>query len=349
MMNQWRDFLTTYQAQTDEQGRLSFPAPGTQPACRLFDLSHLGLIAVRGADARTFLQGQLTNDIREVSETYSQLSSHCSQKGRMLAIFRIFQRGDTLYLQTQAERVPHLLKRLGMFVLRSKVTLEDASETLIRIGLAGDCAVDLLAASTLEAPARPNDLRTSGDLTVIRLPGATPRFEILGPFEAVSALWRSLAESAAPVNEADWRLLDIQAGLPSVYDTTAEAFVPQMTNLHLIEGVSFHKGCYTGQEVVARMQFLGKLKRRMYVAELETDTPPQPGDELYSSASTSRQTDGRVVDAAPLTEGRYALLAVTEIAAADAHDVRLGEQGPRLELSDPPYGFQLPEAEQENA
>lgn len=340
MTNEWLHFLTGYQAQVDAEGNLSFPEPNRDAPCQLFDLSHLGLISAAGDDTRTFLQGQLTNDVREVSETYSQLSAHCSQKGRMLALFRVFRRGDAIYLQTPAERIPESLKRLRMFVLRSKVTLSDVGDALIRVGLAGECATALLAAQGFTAPARGNDVATTGDVTLIRIPGPTPRFELLAPLAAMTDLWTKLAEQATPASTDAWRLLDIQAGLPSVYDTTADAFVPQMANLHLVEGVSFHKGCYTGQEVVARMQFLGKLKRRMYLAEAETQTPPRPGDALYSAASQSRQVDGRVVEAAPLAAGRYALLIVTEIAAAETGDVRLGEDGPTLvNLQAPPYGF----------
>jgi tRNA-modifying protein YgfZ len=162
---------------------------------------------------------------------------------------------------------------------------------------------------------------------------------MLGPFAPLRELWEALAPQAAPANAADWTRLDIQAGLPNVYDRTVETFVPQMLNLQLIDGVSFNKGCYTGQEVVARMQFLGKLKRRMYLAEVERDTPPQPGEELFTTSSASQQTDGWVVDACPLGDGRHALLVVTEIAAVDAGEIRLGADGPVLSLREPPYGF----------
>lgn len=344
MMTEWRKFLTTQDALVDAQGHITFPEPQSPSACRIFDLSHLGLISVSGADAKTLLQGQLTSDLRELSETSSQIGGLCSQKGRMLALLRIFQLGDTLYLQTPAERLTKVLERLRIFVLRSKVSLEDASDTLIRIGLAGARASGLLTDQGLTPPEHDNGLAICGDLALMRLPGPVARFEILGPLAAMTDLWTALSQEAAPANTPDWTLLDIQAGLPNIYDTTAEAFIPQMTNLHLIEGVSFQKGCYTGQEVVARMQFLGKLKRRMYLTEVETATVPQPGDELFTPQSTSQQASGRVVDAAPLADGRYALLVVAEIAAVDSGEIRLGEHGPALSLREPPYGFPAAEA-----
>jgi tRNA-modifying protein YgfZ len=339
MTNQWRDFLTTRSARIDAEGQVTFPEPTTPGDCKLFDLSHLGLIAVQGADAAGFLQGQLTNDIREISATHSQFSSHCSQKGRMLAVFRVMKLGDSIYLQTAAERLPDLIKRLSIFILRSKVTISDASNDLARVGIAGDRAPVLLAELGLPTPEHDNDLATCGEVTLIRIPGARPRFEILGPIPEIARLWDTLANQAVPANTPAWTLLDIEAGLPSIYNQTAEAFVPQMTNLQLIDGVSFRKGCYTGQEVVARMQYLGKLKRRMYLAEATTATVPRPGDELFSPSSTSQQASGRVVDASPLADGRHALLVVAEISAAEHGEIRLGEEGPVLTLRNPPYGF----------
>lgn len=307
--------------------------------CVLFDLSHLGLIAVRGDDAESFLQGQLTNDIRELSAAHSQLTSHCSPKGRMLAIFRVMRLNDAIYLQLPLERLADSLKRLRLFVLRAQVTLEDASDDLVRIGIAGERAPGELEALGLRLPALEGDMAQSDGIGVLRLPGRTPRFELIGAVGSLMATWERLAARAAPGSADAWALDDIRAGLPTVYAETVDAFVPQMTNMQLIDGLSFTKGCYIGQEVVARMQYLGKLKRRMYVAEVETDAPPRVGDELHAPASTSEQASGRILDARPLGDGRYALLAVVEIEAAQSGEVRLGEKGPALRLEPPPYGF----------
>ncbi|WP_295409409.1 folate-binding protein [uncultured Thiocystis sp.] len=339
MTTQWREFLTARNAHVEENGGICFPKAAGSSDNRLFDLSHLGLIAVRGVDADAFLQGQLTNDIREVTATHTQLSGYCSQKGRLLASFRVMRIAETVYLQTPAERLPDALKRLRIFILRSKVSLDDASDELIRIGIAGARLADLLAGQGLSLPERDNACASDETLCVIRLPGAIPRCEILGPFAAIGPLWDRLAGQATPANRLDWTLLDIQAGIPNLYNQTAEVFIPQMINLQLIDGVSFHKGCYTGQEVVARMQHLGKIKRRMYLAEVDSPTLPQPGEELHAPSSTSQQTAGWVVDAAPLDDGRHALLAVVEVSAAEGGEVRLGEQGPLLSLQAPPYGF----------
>jgi hypothetical protein len=308
--------------------------------CALNDLSQFGLIRVEGEDAEQFLQGQLTNDIRQVTAEHSNLAGWCSAKGRMLANFRCFRRGEAYYLQTPAENLAAVLKRLGMYVLMSKVTLSDASDDLIRIGLSGACAESLLAGSFAQIPSTANDAVEQAELTLIRLPGAQPRFELVAPLEQAIEIWQNAESQASRMGDDFWALQEIRAGVPTIYPTTSEAFVPQMTNMQLVDGVSFTKGCYIGQEVVARMQYLGKLKRRMYLAHVASDTLPQPGDELFSQGSSSGQGTGKVVDARP-ANGGFDLLAVIETSSAETDEVCLGENGPRLQLQDLPYA--LPE------
>ncbi len=341
MNDEWQSFLAAQGARTDAEG-VSFPTTASGRD-NLFDLSHLGLIAIRGADADQFLQGQLSNDIRELTEGHSHLSCHCNPKGRMIANFRLFRREGGIYLQLPGENLSPLLKRLGMFKLRAEVDLHDASDELMRMGLAGPRAPAMLTAATGTAPQKENDVLQHNGLTIIRLPGDSTRFEILGSAQSLSQVWTDLAEQGAkPANGEQWSLLDIRAGLPTIYSSTSEVFVPQMTNMQLVDGVSFTKGCYTGQEVVARMQYLGKLKRRMYLARVEGSVSPQAGDELYAPGSESGQGAGRIVDACPSGDGGHELLAVMEIAAAETGNVRLGENGPQLHLQDLPYPFPEP-------
>jgi folate-binding protein YgfZ len=338
MNTEWQSFLQSQGAKIQADGAVFPEPPGDD--CNLYDLSHLGLIAVHGANADSFLQGQITNDVRELTESHSHLAGHCSAKGRMIASFRALRRAGVIYLQLPEENLAPLLKRLNLYKLRADVTLSDADADLARIGLAGDCAEELLAAAAGPLPKLDNEVTHHRQITIIRLPGQTIRYEVLGPPALVSELWKSLRTGGAhPANRDRWALMDIHAGLPTVYASTAEAFVPQMANMQLVDGVSFTKGCYTGQEVVARMQYLGKLKRRMYRASVQAESPPLPGDELYAGGSTSGQGAGRVVDARPSGDGRYELLAVVEISAADAGDVRLGEDGPALAFLELPYEF----------
>lgn len=339
MNSQWQTFLETRTARIDDLGNPRFPGAPADADCALCDISQLGLIAVTGDDAESFLQGQLTNDLRGISDTHTQLSSHCSPKGRMLASFRVLKLGDAICLQLPRNQLGSLMKRLRMFLLRARASLRDVSDDFVTIGLSGECAAKLLASQFVSLPERDNDATRDGQLVAIRMPGPKPRFQIIGPEAAMESVWDALSAHASILDADHWALLDIRAGIPTVYPETADAFVPQMANLQLIDGVSFTKGCYTGQEVVARMQYLGKLKRRMYLAQVVADARPNPGDELQSPASRSQKAAGRVVDARPKGNGRYELLAVLEIAAAESGEVHLGADGPRLTLAELPYDF----------
>ncbi|RTZ76186.1 MAG: folate-binding protein [Gammaproteobacteria bacterium] len=305
--------------------------------CALSSLDDTGLIRVTGEDARDFLQGQLTNDIHQVSPEQGQLSAYCTPKGRMLAIFLVFQRGEALYLQLPRERLDAVLKRLQMFVLRARVKLEDASDDLVVTGLAGGCAEEMQP-----APGESSFATLTGEeLTRIRIPGTPGRMQLVAPPATMIEQWQRWLDRAVVADADHWPLLNIRAGLPTIYDATAEAFVPQMCNLDLLHGISFTKGCYTGQEVVARMKYLGQLKRRMFIAQVETETCPAPGEALFSPSSKSAQGAGRVVDARPSPDGNGCeALVVVEITGFEAGDMRLGdENGPALALQEPPYGL----------
>jgi len=340
MNNLWKTFLESQSAQIDDAGNIHFPAAPAEADCALMELSPLGLIAVSGPEAESFLQGQVTNDVTRLTRGSSQLGSHCNPKGRILANFRAFELDGISYLQLPRTQVTALLQRLRMYLLRTRATIEDASDRFVAIAIAGDCAPSLLASHMGPIPKKGNETTRKHDLIALRIPGPRPRFQILGPASTLQGIWTDLAGTATVVNADYWSLLDIRAGLPTVYPQTSDAFVPQMVNLHRLDGVSFKKGCYTGQEVVARMQYLGKLKRRMYRARIGGEhTWPALGDPLYSPGDRSEQATGRVVDARRNGHGDYELLAVVEIAAI-TQEVRLGSpDGPRLTFSDPPYGF----------
>jgi hypothetical protein len=301
----------------------------------LCDLSHLGTIAATGADTDTFLQGQLSNDIRQVTPERAQFGSYNSPKGRMLASFLVYRTAAAVHLQLPRELVEPIRKRLAMFVLRSKVTLADASCEQVRLGIAGKGAEALVAAAVGRAPALPLEVAQGDGVTMIRLSG--DRFELVAAPQKAVTLWQTLAANARPVGAPVWDWLEIQAGIPAITAATQDEFVLQMVNLDLLGGVSFQKGCYTGQEIVARMHYLGKLKRRMYLAHVSDGSPPVPGTELYS-ADLGGQSSGMVVNAAPAPGGGFDLLAVIQMASAAAHPIHLGAaDGPVLGLAALPY------------
>ena len=306
----------------------------------LCDLAAYGLIAATGADTQTFLQGQLSSDVRQVTAAHSQLSAYCNPQGRILASLRLFRRGDAYYIRMPRERVESILQRLRMFVLRAKVTLRDASDELVQIGLAGPSTGGLLQHALGAAPAQVDEVVHTADLTAIRVHGPAPRFEIYGGVEPVKALWTRLASQVTPAATEPWRLLDIVAGVPTIYTATAAMFVPQMVNLQLLGGVSFRKGCYAGQEIIARTQHLGKLKRRMYRIHVDSALAPQAGDELCA-AHDAGQSIAQIVDACPHPEGGYEVLAVVLIECVENSTVLLGNaQLAKLEFAPLPYAFE---------
>jgi folate-binding protein YgfZ len=329
MNREWSEFLASRSTPGGDNVDIS---------CALNDLSHYGIIRIEGEDAEQFLQGQMTNDMREVTEDHSNLAGWCNAKGRMIASFRCFRHNSNLYLQTLSDFIPTILPRLSMYVLRSKLVISDVSDDWARIGLSGNCAEALLQPFFEDLPEAVDSVAQQDGMILIRLPGITTRFEVIGSATQLKEIWQTAEGQATPASTSFWSLHEIRAGIPTLYPETSESFVPQMTNMQLINGVSFIKGCYIGQEVVARMQYLGKLKRRMYLAHVETESRPQPGDELYAEESTSGQGAGKVVDAQATGNG-YDLLAVIEIASAEQGQVRLGENGPMLEVLTLPYGF----------
>lgn len=339
----WKAFLQRSGAEFDGQDVvLSFGNPEAERSVAVTgtvfaDLSPFGLLAVRGKDAAAFLQGQFTNDVLHLDEAHSQLNGYCSPKGRLLATFRVLRDGDDYLLSMPRSLLESVTKRLQMFVMRSAVTLQDVSETLIHIGISGPTAAAELGGSVATLPAGVDEATRSGDYRVVRIAGVQPRYEVYGPREAMAKLWDALNVRAAPVGSSAWALLDILAGVPVITPETVDAFVPQMVNYQLLGGVSFKKGCYTGQEVVARMQYLGKLKRQMYLARVRSDAPPSPGDDLYSPED-KEQSAGKVVNAQPHPDGGYALLAVIQIASREGGALHLGGlDGPLLEFLELPY------------
>ena len=297
------------------------------------DLTHRALIAVSGPDARRLLQGQFTNDIETVNESRTQLSAWCSIKGRVLALFRIWQRGETLHLELPAELEESIAARLRMYVLRARVSIESASEDLVRFGVSGTQVAKCLAEEHGPLPAHPDRARRSGECILVRLRGERPRFQVIAPFDAARTLWERCREVATPVSVPAWGLLDIRAGIPSVSAAQSDLFLPQALHLDRIDGLSFDKGCYAGQEIIARTQYLGRLKRHLCRAALHATEAPIPGDAILAGAGDRGGSAGQVVNAAPSERaGRWELLAVIHDAAATG-ELRLeGPLGPALEL-----------------
>ena len=342
MNAEWKSFLEAAGGRCDSPDGVTFGTPRaeTRAAARgdvVCALPNLSLIAATGADALAFLNSQLTNDLRLIDHAHSQLSAYCTAKGRILALLRIFRRAEGYCLVMPAALEESTLKRLRMFVMRSKVTLESKDNELACIGCSGPtigAALERLAGSV---PGDVDGVQANGEATILRLAGPQPRFLVTAGIARAMELWNKLVVSATPAGSGAWSWLDIMAGTPTVLPATVEEFVPQHVNLELIGGVSFKKGCYPGQEIVARMQYLGKPKQRMQRLHLAADVPVAAGDKIYAP-DLPGQSAGVDVEAQPAPEGGTDLLAVVQLTSVAAGELHLHRaDGPRAELRPLPY------------
>ncbi|NMY43077.1 folate-binding protein YgfZ [Pseudomonas sp. WS 5013] len=294
-------------------------------------LNHEALLAVRGPDAAKFLQGQLTCNLNYLDERTSSLGARCTPKGRMISSFRIVQEGDGYLLALASELLEAQLADLKKYAVFSKSSLADESAIWVRFGLSGGDGA--LVSLGLDLPQQPDAVARANGLIAIRLPGG--RAELWAPAAQADSLQARLAAQLpeAPLN--DWLLGQVRAGIGQVFGATRELFIPQMINLQAVGGVSFKKGCYTGQEIVARMQYLGKLKRRLQRLSLAKGELPAVGSELFSPVHGS--SVGEVVLAAGNGDGAELLAVLQEDAVADGR-IHLGNpEGPSLDLLELPY------------
>jgi hypothetical protein len=342
-MNQdWQSFLTTQGAQIAEGvvqhfGDAAAERAAAQEGTVLCDLSHFGVLRVSGDDAESFLQNLLSNDIREVTVGRAQLSSFSNAKGRMLASMLIWRDGNDYLLQLPRALAEPMRKKLSMYVLRAKVKIMDASDAVVCLGIAGADAPTLLQKYFATLPQQTLEAVQADEMLI--LCRGVQRYQIATTVERAQTLWQALCQLATAAGANCWDWLDIRAGIPFILPATQEAFVPQMVNFEVIGGVNFKKGCYPGQEVVARMHYLGKPKRRMYLARVMTDEPIQAGDELFS-ANQADQTCGKVVHAARAAHGGFELLAVVQTEVVADFPVHLKTlTGPRLEFEHLPYNL----------
>lgn len=299
-------------------------------------LDHLGLMEFSGEDAQTFLQGQLTNDTKLITDSRSQFAGYCTAKGRLLATVLLWKTADGYCGQLHGDIAAAVQKRLGMYVLRSKVNVADGAAKWSRLGVAGKHSEAILGKLFGALPQQPMDTVQAGGATVIRLHGTILRFEIVAAPGTAAGLQAELASACAPAERSAWDWLDIHAGVPQIGPGTQEQFVPQMVNFDLLDGINFKKGCYTGQEIVARTHYLGKVKRRTRLAHVAASEAPKPGDPVYGVDSA--EPVGMVVNAAPAPQGGYDLLAEVRLESVEAGTLRChSAQGPELELLALPY------------
>jgi len=301
------------------------------------DLAHFSVLRFSGDDAATFLQAQLSCDIETVRQSpASTFGAYCSPKGRVLGNFLLWNQLGIWHTIVHNSIAASLHKRLAMFVLRSKVKII-AERDWALLGLAGTACMEALhriSGVDLEQ-ASPHAVHTGESLTMLGSPGQ--RVIVVAPEGKAAGLWHELAAVAQPAGTIAWEWGDIRQGIPWITGNTQDQFVPQMLNLELIGGVSFKKGCYPGQEIVARTQYLGKLKRRMYLAHAQAFA--EPGIELHSD-DVGGQANGMVVNAVPALDGGSDMLVVVQCDSVDKSLVRLASSdGPILKFAPLPYSL----------
>jgi folate-binding protein YgfZ len=330
-MNNWNQLLT------QEQEVLTTSQLATGFAAALTDQ---GLIAFTGEESASFLHNQLTNDVEHLGQGEVRLAAYCSPKGRMLASFLMWRNADSIFLQLPRAIQPAVQKRLQMFILRAKTKPADVSDQYVTLALGGGDADAVLQTWFDVLPAAPFSKIDHPLGTLLRVADAfgAPRYLWLASPDTASMAASMLKDRLVVGGNESWRLSEIHAGAPQVGPGTQEQFVPQMVNFELLGGVNFKKGCYPGQEIVARSQYLGKLKRRTALATI-ADASVAPGAEVFAPADPE-QPCGMVVNSARNGAGGVDALVEMKLEALEAGDVRLGSaSGPALQFKPLPYAL----------
>jgi folate-binding protein YgfZ len=296
------------------------------------DLTDLGLIQISGKNSKQFLQGQLTCDVEEVNEQQSRLGAHCDAKGRILAVFRLFFYQDNYYFLLPSSIIPHLLSSLQKYAVFSKVSLSDVSKDWQKIGLFGSNLPAWLQEQHLTT--EQNGLIAYESILNLSAPGSILRSILIAPNVKSLAF---ILKTFDPHSLNDWHLLDILAGIPTIYPETSGQFTPHQLNLPSIGGVSFNKGCYIGQEIIARTHYLGKSKSRLFRVSFQSNSPPIPGTPLFEKDEPSAK-GAVIISAKEGIRDCQALVCLQTLAIS--HTITLGNlEGPSLNLLELPYSI----------
>ena len=242
-------------------------------------LDKTSTIRVEGDDRIQFLQGQLTQDINLISQDKALYAGFCNPKGRVLAFMLCYATQNSIYIQLESSIKESTLKKLKMYVLRSKVSLNLLEETFTSIGFLGS---NVLFELDIQTPKNYLDIVQYHDIMIMRIGKNSERYQLMGETSKVNEFIKLNFSAYSTMSLDDWNNLNILDGIPDIYPATQEIFIPQSLNMDLIEGINFKKGCYTGQEIVARTHYLGKIKRRMYRAFIKSQVDLNPGDQVLN-------------------------------------------------------------------
>ena len=313
-MQHWHDFL-------QQQGFTLLPQGGIEAAeadaaTYLTSLSNYGSLSVSGPDTHKFLQGQLSCDLDKLSSETWQTGAYCTPKGSVIANFDLLQLDQTLHLHMAADVVPEVYANLSKYIVFSKAELTHETDNWVRLGIWGEQAHQALQ-TLVNIPATEGALQAFAEGFVFCTSSAQQRFVIYCQPAAAPAIWQTLSDLAQPSSTARWEANQIKDGLLYVNGTISGQYVPQMLNLQELGSIDFQKGCYTGQEVVARMQYLGKLKRHLHICHIHSAEPLEVGMNI---AATGRSNVGQITSVAKTAANEYWCTAVINIkeAASDS-------------------------------
>lgn len=343
-MTSWNDFLAGEGAIFDDPASIRFADAHAEAALAaeatlLCPLPHLAALRASGADAGSFLQNLLSNEVQQLAADAAVWNSFNTAKGRMIASLLLWpESAEDFVLVAAADLAAVLHKRLSMYILRSKVKLATLDDETVFLGLSGNDGRQILQRSGVKLP---DTAMTQVEHDGVRCVSIHDKLFLLAASSAAAAPLFARLQQAGAVKAGNdcWQLAMIRAGLPLVSAATQEEFVAQMLNFELIGGVSFKKGCYPGQEIVARSHYLGKVKRRMYRLALPAGSAPARGDEIFAP-DTGAQSTGKLVNVAAAAEGAFEALAVLRSSSAEAGILHLrSTDGPALQVLDLPYAL----------
>lgn len=285
----WKTFLLNQQVLTDE----AKPAANVIGDRAVFAVVDFGVLSVSGRDAATLLQGQITCNVNELNTTRSSLAAMCNPKGRVIAVLLLVKNADGFLLILPVEMLETVKKRLQMYVLRSQVNISDGSDAYCLLGLS--------------EPGEPSPrfVTQNTETTItVNFPAACNRKLLITDTETAIRLWQSKLDYQGyrKANQTEWRYLDTVSGIPWVTQATSEEYIPQMLNLDKLGGISFNKGCYTGQEIVARTHYLGKTKREMFLAECQSLAAPELNANIVNLDNQGQEIVGKVFRVQPLAD-----------------------------------------------
>jgi len=323
-MNQhWKNFLLSQNATFESDNLITFPAITGYNDKTIYPLPHLAVLTVSGRDATKLLQGQITCNVNDVTAIKSSPGALCNPKGRVITTFLLVKTSDAFLMVLPEELLEPVKKRLQMYVLRSDVTLTDSSDQHCLIGLCHPAT-----------QAEPLFATTQQEVITVNLSAEQSRSLVIAEADKAIALWSKRAgnQGFQPENSEQWRYLDILSGIPWLTIETSEEFIPQMLNLDLLGGISFNKGCYTGQEIVARTHYLGKTKRALFLAECDTPFTPAPNSTIIDDSTGTEQSIGKVL-LAQRCRARHRnertlckMLIVLQVSDSDTHNLKLKDQ-----------------------